>query len=62
MKKSFCEQGVLITPCSEQTNQYVACLLKTCRKYNIDYPTATERERNFVLECVNEQLNHREAM
>lgn len=62
MKKPFSEQGVLITPCSEQTNQYVACLLQTCRKYNINYASATERERSFVLDSVNEQLKKQEAV
>ncbi|MBQ8924767.1 MAG: hypothetical protein IJ051_00715 [Clostridia bacterium] len=62
MKKQFYEQGVLITPCTEETNQYVACLLQTCKDNNINYQTATEHERAFIQKSVEEQLKGKQAV
>lgn len=56
------EQGVLITPCSERTNQYVTLLLQVCRKYNIDYSNATDLERKFVQDSVEIMLTNKKAV
>lgn len=63
MKQEFVdESGMLIVPCSEDTNRYVACLMQTCRKYNIQFGSATERERQFVLDTVEELMSQKQAV
>ena len=58
----FEEHGVLMVPCSEDTNRYVACLMQTCRRYNISFGSATEREQKFILETVDELMSQKQAV
>lgn len=56
MKDFIPENGPLFVPTSEETDQYVACLRQTCRRYNILFSKATEFEKNFILACVEQEL------
>ena len=56
------EQGIMITPCSERTNQYVTLLLQVCKKYNIDYSNATNLERKFIQDSVETALSNQKAV
>lgn len=48
--EQFYENGVLITPMSEEDQRYTKIFFETCKKYNINFAKADEMERNFVME------------
>ena len=66
MEKEYSELDDLAAPDNyvarptEEDIEYVKCFVKTCRRYNIDFATASPEEREFVLKMANKSMDLKE--
>ena len=59
---TWLDSGVFLEPVSEEGKQFWAYCIELGKKYNIHLPTATEKERSFILELAEESFYSKEAV
>lgn len=52
--ESFMEGNLYVEPCSDEALEFLSFVTKTAERYNIEMGTATNKERQFVLEQAEE--------